>query len=181
MAKYQIDGTTLTDIGDAIRSKTGGSALIYAEDMADAIESIPSGGGGGQSSFSFQADVSGSWNESAGGERSMLTITATDDTTISFGTGSTGRTNCSNNDGYIEIRKNGVSVHHLTLTTNATVALGTIPDISLSAGDVCEVIFGFAGSHTNINMHLYDGEIQIDGGAAIVGSSAYSNSTVTLK
>ncbi len=93
----------------------------------------------------------------------------------------TGRTNCSNNDGYIEIRKNGVSVHHVTLTTNTTVALGTIPDISLSAGDTCEVIFGFAGSHTNINMHLYDGEINIDGGVSIAGASAYSNSTVILK
>jgi len=43
MAKVTINESTLTDIGDAIRAKTGGSALIDPADMADEIEAIPSG------------------------------------------------------------------------------------------------------------------------------------------
>lgn len=138
------------------------------------------GGGGGQLSFEFQADISGSWNASDGDERAMLTITSDGDSTVSFGGGSTGRTNCSSNHGYIKIVKNGIDVYSVVLTTNTTVNLGTIPSVSLSDGDVCEVIFGFTGSHTNINMHMYDGGINIDGSASVVGASAYLNSTVTL-
>ena len=37
----------LTAIGDAIRGKTGGTALLTLDDMAAAIAGIPSGGGGG--------------------------------------------------------------------------------------------------------------------------------------
>ena len=46
MSKYVIDSETLTDIADAIRSKTGGSGAIATEDMADEIGAIPSEGGG---------------------------------------------------------------------------------------------------------------------------------------
>lgn len=44
MSEYLIQSETLEDIADAIRSKTGGSALIAPEDMADEIESIQTGG-----------------------------------------------------------------------------------------------------------------------------------------
>ena len=44
MAKVTINESTLTDIADAIRAKTGDSALIDPADMADEIESIPTGG-----------------------------------------------------------------------------------------------------------------------------------------
>ena len=37
-----------TDIAGAIRSKTGDSAEIKADDFDTAIEAIPSGGGGGE-------------------------------------------------------------------------------------------------------------------------------------
>lgn len=40
MAVRKINESTLTAIGNAIRSKTGGSALINPEDMADEIDSI---------------------------------------------------------------------------------------------------------------------------------------------
>lgn len=43
MSVRKINESTLTDIADAIRSKTGGSALINPEDMASEIESIESG------------------------------------------------------------------------------------------------------------------------------------------
>ena len=41
MSKYQIDSTTLTGIGDAIRTKGGTSALINPEDMPAAIAALP--------------------------------------------------------------------------------------------------------------------------------------------
>ena len=43
MSEYRIQSETLEAIGDAIRSKTGGSALITPEDMADEIASIGAG------------------------------------------------------------------------------------------------------------------------------------------
>ena len=45
MSKYSIDGSTLTDIADAIRSKTGDTAALTAAAMAEAIASISGGGG----------------------------------------------------------------------------------------------------------------------------------------
>ena len=47
MADYLIHDSTLEDIADAIRSKTGGSSLIAPEDMPSEIESISGGGSSG--------------------------------------------------------------------------------------------------------------------------------------
>lgn len=47
MGKVFIEETTLTSIGDAIRGKTGETALLNPLDMPTAIESIETGGGGG--------------------------------------------------------------------------------------------------------------------------------------
>lgn len=44
MSIYTIESETLTDIADAIRSKTGGSSPILTENMANAIANIPSTG-----------------------------------------------------------------------------------------------------------------------------------------
>lgn len=64
MGIRKINESTLTAIADAIRAKTGGSALINPEDMADAIDSIQTGGGdtfaeflSGQMSSYTSADV----------------------------------------------------------------------------------------------------------------------------
>lgn len=46
MSKVFIEESTLTAIGEAIREKTGGTELIPPLDMATAIESIETGGGG---------------------------------------------------------------------------------------------------------------------------------------
>ena len=46
MSEYRIQDTTLTGIADAIRLKTGSSAPIVVSEMANEIESIPTGGGG---------------------------------------------------------------------------------------------------------------------------------------
>ena len=43
--KYSIDGSTLTDIADAIREKTGDTAALTAAAMAEAIAGISGGGG----------------------------------------------------------------------------------------------------------------------------------------
>lgn len=51
MSEYRIQDTTLTDIADAIRLKTGGAAPILVSEMANEIESIPTGGGGSDTSF----------------------------------------------------------------------------------------------------------------------------------
>ena len=45
MAEYLIQDSTLTAIGDAIRSKTGGTELITPENMPTEIEGMGSGGG----------------------------------------------------------------------------------------------------------------------------------------
>lgn len=45
MAKYVIDGSTLTSIADAIREKAGASGVIVPEQMAAVIAGIVSGGG----------------------------------------------------------------------------------------------------------------------------------------
>lgn len=50
MSKVFIEETTLSSIGDAIREKTGKSALIAPGDMPSEIESITTSSGGGDSS-----------------------------------------------------------------------------------------------------------------------------------
>lgn len=47
MAKYSIDGSTLTDIADAIRTQYGEDNPIAVSDMAEAILGISGEGGGG--------------------------------------------------------------------------------------------------------------------------------------
>lgn len=47
MAEYLIQDSTLTDIADAIRAKTGSAAGMTPVQMVTAIGSIPTGGGGG--------------------------------------------------------------------------------------------------------------------------------------
>lgn len=44
--RYSIEGQILTDIADAINTKTGGTTALAPGDMADEIGSISDGGGG---------------------------------------------------------------------------------------------------------------------------------------
>ncbi len=46
MSNYLIQDSTLTDIADAIRAKSGSQATIDVADFATEIENLPSGGGG---------------------------------------------------------------------------------------------------------------------------------------
>ena len=59
MADYLIHDSTLEDIADAIRSKTGGSALINPENMAEEIASISGGGGYVPFTLSFASKYEG--------------------------------------------------------------------------------------------------------------------------
>lgn len=61
MAKVFIEETTLTAIGDAIRSKTGKTELIDPANMSTEIASITTGGGGYEipdKAFMFTGDCS---------------------------------------------------------------------------------------------------------------------------
>lgn len=57
MSEYRIQSETLEAIGDAIREKTGGSALITPEDMADEIASISGGGGSGITKTTYTGTI----------------------------------------------------------------------------------------------------------------------------
>ena len=46
MARYSVEDTTLTNIADAIREKTGESGAILVNEMAEKISGISSGGTG---------------------------------------------------------------------------------------------------------------------------------------
>lgn len=74
MAVRKINESTLTDIADAIRSKTGGSALINPEDMADEIESISTGGGGGSLPSIISKIDGGSFTPSSDTQASSYSI-----------------------------------------------------------------------------------------------------------
>ena len=70
MSDYLIDGSTLEDIADAIRSKTGGSSLIAPEDMPTEIASIS--GGGGATSFTFNPSTNVTNNSAPSCVQSIL-------------------------------------------------------------------------------------------------------------
>lgn len=74
MANVYLQDSTLTAIGDAIRSKTGKSDKILPKDMPAEIEGISGGGGGGGSKFTVTcADSSTGTGEHEGGELVELT------------------------------------------------------------------------------------------------------------
>ena len=53
MAEYLIQDTTLINIADAVRAKTGKTETILISDMASEIASIPSGGASGNLNFAI--------------------------------------------------------------------------------------------------------------------------------
>ena len=127
----------------------------------------------------FSSECTGSWN-GTDDERTVLTISASDKTTVNFNTGMTATTNCGSNDGYIAVYKNSTQVFKKMLTTGATVSLGSLPSMSLEEGDIATVRFGFANSHTNIRMYLYNGTVEVGGVASVTGIVGVTNTNTKI-
>lgn len=81
MSVYKIQDTTLTDIADAIRLKTGSVASILVSEMADEIESIPTDGGSGTSFIGGVTNVSKKFNLNLATLMLEMNTIGSDDTT----------------------------------------------------------------------------------------------------
>ena len=127
----------------------------------------------------FSSECTGSWS-STDDERTFLTVTASDKTTVNFGTGMTGYTNCGSNDGYFAVYKNSTQVFKKVITTGSTLALGSIPSVNLDEGDVLTFRFGFANNHSNIKFNLYNGIVDVGGVASVTGIVGVSNTNTNL-
>lgn len=129
--------------------------------------------------INFSADVNSGWS-ATDATRTMMTITASGDAQIIFGKGATGITNCSNNHAYMKLIKNSTEIWTKTLPQNTTTKLDDIPDISLSDGDQLKLVFGYASTHSNVNMHFNNGYLQIAGNADVKGLAGVSNTYFSL-
>ena len=129
--------------------------------------------------INFSADVNSGWS-ATDATRTMMTITASGDAQIIFGKGATGITNCSNNHAYMKLIKNSTEIWTKTLPQNTTTKLDDIPDISLADGDQLKLVFGYASTHSNINMHFNNGYLQIAGNADVKGLAGVSNTYFSL-
>lgn len=89
-------------------------------------------------------------------ERTVRTETALSTGKYVFASNSTCRTNTGGGDGFIEIRKNDVSVVKQYMAANTTTNI-TIPDIAVDAGDEVTFIVGFDNNHSSCNFQLYTG------------------------
>lgn len=74
---------------------------------------------------------------------------------IKFSPDSKGRTNTSNNEGYMVIKVGNVEIFRLDNIPTDRLTAFNIPDININAGETLELIFGFTGSHTNSYLDLY--------------------------
>lgn len=80
MSKYSIDSTTLTSIGNAIRTKEGSSAQIPVADFATRISNLPSGGGSGgesltQNVYYLGNTFTGNYNATADSDNTTFSTT----------------------------------------------------------------------------------------------------------
>lgn len=113
-------------------------------------------------------------------ERVIRTITAPNDGKYVFASDSTCRTNTGGGDGFIEIRKNDVSVVKQYMAANTTTDI-TIPDISVEAGDDIDIVGGFDNAHSSCNFQLYTGIAFVSEASVSLLSMSNSNSTNELE
>ena len=83
MDEYIIKGSTLTGIGNAIRRKTGGTALIDPEDMESEIDAIS--GGGEQATPEIAVDENGLITATAGDKSATKQLSTQSGKTITPG------------------------------------------------------------------------------------------------
>ena len=145
----------------------GDSAVVYRGMVGDSFKCF------------FNSQVTSGWTGTSV-ERTMLTITAKGNGSITFDNNGKGRTNCSNSDGYISVRKNGTAVYTKSLAPNTDETLA-IPVVNFSAGDVITLVFGFANYHSNINMKLTGDSFTVQGSATVSGISNTTNTSTTLE
>lgn len=145
----------------------GDSAVVYRGMVGDSFKCF------------FNSQVTSGWTGTSV-ERTMLTVTGNGNGSITFDNNGKGRTNCSNSDGYISVRKNGTAVYTKSLAPNTDETLA-IPAVNFSAGDVITLVFGFANYHSNINMKLTGDSFTVQGSATVSGISNTTNTSTTLE
>lgn len=145
----------------------GDSAVVYRGMVGDSFKCF------------FNSQVTSGWTGTSV-ERTMLTVTGNGNGSITFDNNGKGRTNCSNSDGYISVRKNGTAVYTKSLAQNTDETLA-IPAVNFSAGDVITLVFGFANYHSNINMKLTGDSFTVQGSATVSGISNTTNTSTTLE
>ena len=145
----------------------GDSAVVYRGMVGDSFKCF------------FNSQVTSGWTGTSV-ERTMLTVKGNGNGSITFDNNGKGRTNCSNSDGYISVRKNGTAVYTKNLAPNADETLA-IPVVNFSAGDVITLVFGFANYHSNINMKLTGDTFTVQGSATVSGISNTTNTSTTIE
>jgi len=142
------------------------------------------GGGMSLSSFTLQEIVKSqgtSQGDFSGIDQSwsLADITVTTDGYISLSNMSA-LTNTANNDGYINIIKNNVTMRKAYLNTDITTNVSDIK-FSFVAGDVISIKFGFDNEHTYCRI-AGSFDVSIQGGYELNGSESdnYHNQFMTI-
>lgn len=99
--------------------------------------------------FSTQSGVSGT-----DVARVIRSLTMSEAGKLVFASGSYAYTNTGSNEGFFEIQLNGTSLVKQYCNTNTSTPI-TIPDTTVAANDVIDIVVGFDNAHTSCNFQLY--------------------------
>lgn len=112
---------------------------------------IAAGGGGGGHTDVFMSGYFGS----SSSERTLGTYTANEACTLKV-TGLLAYTNCGNDDGYVELRKNGTASGQATAPTRTGTPLNvsSMNTLSLQAGDVVTLVGTWNNSHAAVTWYF---------------------------
>ena len=142
--KYSIDGSTLTDIADAIREKTGDTAALTAAAMAEAIAGISGGGGGGleyeSGTFAPTEDVTKPFMSFSKNHSTLPFITIVVDVTNSY-------SNVANS-GYVTVYVNFDALGVKLYPISSDSWQGHASEIARSTSTSSLTIYGFQTNET---------------------------------